>query len=164
VGSPLGREQWDVQSAKREGEDMSTPESPTNGSPPAVPADDTGLDVVTGAFGYSGRDGRQAVITGTGQSARVVTAAALIMAVVFASFILTPDPYIKAIGFSFAVGVLVDAFVVRLTLVPAAMAIIGERVWYHPRWYARRIPDPDIEGEKLERQPAAATAAEPAST
>jgi hypothetical protein len=61
-------------------------------------------------------------------------------------------------------GVLVDAFVVRLTLVPAAMAIIGERVWYHPRWYARRIPDPDIEGEKLERQPAAATAAEPAST
>jgi RND superfamily putative drug exporter len=97
-------------------------------------------------------DARQAVITGAGQSARVVTAAALIMAAVFASFILAPDPITKSIGFSFAVGVLVDAFVVRLTLIPAAMAIIGDRIWYHPRWYARYIPDPDIEGEKLERK------------
>ena len=47
-----------------------------------------------------------------------------------------------------------DAFVVRLTLVPAAMAIIGSRIWYHPRWFARHIPDPDIEGQRLEHQPA----------
>ncbi|MBM9506790.1 MMPL family transporter [Actinacidiphila acididurans] len=96
-------------------------------------------------------DARQAVIVGTGQSARVVTAAALIMAAVFASFLFTPDPMIKSIGFSFAVGVLIDAFVVRLTLVPAAMAIAGKRIWYHPRWYGRLVPDPDIEGEQLER-------------
>jgi len=50
---------------------------------------------------------------------------ALIMAAVFASFMLGPDPIIKSIGFSFALGVLIDAFVVRLTLVPAVMAIVG---------------------------------------
>ncbi|MFF7633300.1 hypothetical protein ACFZB9_09130 [Kitasatospora sp. NPDC008050] len=47
---------------------------------------------------------------------------------------------------------LVDAFVVRLALVPAVMTILGERIWYHPRWYARLVPDPDIEGEKLEEE------------
>ncbi|SHH41009.1 putative drug exporter of the RND superfamily [Jatrophihabitans endophyticus] len=95
-------------------------------------------------------DARQAVVLGTGQSARVVTAAALIMAAVFASFLLGHDPIIKSIGFSFAVGVLVDAFVVRLTLVPAVMAIVGERIWHHPAWFGRLVPDPDIEGERLD--------------
>jgi RND superfamily putative drug exporter len=97
-------------------------------------------------------DARQAVITGTGQSARVVTAAALIMTSVFAAFLLTNDPIIKAIGFSFALGVLLDAFVVRLTLVPAVMAIIGAKVWHHPAWYAKYVPDPDIEGEHLDHR------------
>jgi putative drug exporter of the RND superfamily len=96
-------------------------------------------------------DARQSVILGAGQSARAVTAAALIMAAVFASFLFTDNTLIKAIGFSFAVGVLIDAFIVRLTLIPAAMAIIGERIWYHPHWYATYVPDPDIEGEKLEQ-------------
>jgi RND superfamily putative drug exporter len=64
----------------------------------------------------------------------------------------TNDPTIKAIGFSFAVGVFLDAFVVRLTLVPAVMAIAGARLWYHPRWFARHVPDPDIEGQRLELQ------------
>jgi len=64
----------------------------------------------------------------------------------------TNNPTIKAIGFSFAAGVFLDAFVVRLTLVPAVMAIIGSRLWYHPRWFARRVPDPDIEGHRLERE------------
>jgi putative drug exporter of the RND superfamily len=72
------------------------------------------------------------------------------MAAVFASFILDPDPMIKSIGFTFAVGVLIDAFVVRLTLVPAVMAVAGPRIWYHPRWYEHHVPDPDIEGERLE--------------
>lgn len=94
-------------------------------------------------------DAHQAVIIGTGQSARVVTAAALIMASVFASFMFTSDPIIKSIGFSFSIGVLIDAFVVRLTLVPAVMAIVGARIWHHPAWYERYIPDPDIEGERL---------------
>ena len=85
-------------------------------------------------------------------SARVVTAAALIMFSIFVAFMFTSDPIIKAIGFSFAVGVFLDAFVVRLTLVPAVMAIIGSRLWYHPRWFARHVPDPDIEGERLEHK------------
>ena len=95
-------------------------------------------------------DARQAVILGAGQSARVVTAAALIMTAIFVAVLSTPDPTVQAIGFSFAVGVFIDAFIVRLTLVPAAMAIIGDKIWYHPAWFARYVPDPDIEGERLE--------------
>jgi RND superfamily putative drug exporter len=94
-------------------------------------------------------DARRAVQRGTGHSARVVTAAALIMFSIFVAFMFTKDPTIKAIGFSFAVGVFLDAFVVRLTLVPAVMAIAGSRIWYHPRWFARYVPDPDIEGHRL---------------
>ena len=97
-------------------------------------------------------DARRAVQRGTGQSARVVTAAALIMFSIFVAFMFTSNPTIKAIGFSFAVGVFLDAFVVRLTLVPAVMAIIGSRIWYHPRWYARYVPDPDIEGQALDER------------
>src|SRR5215469_531763 len=97
-------------------------------------------------------DARRAVQRGTGLSARVVTAAAMIMFSIFVAFMFTNDPTIKAIGFSFAAGVFLDAFVVRLTLVPAVMAIIGSRIWYHPRWFARTIPDPDIEGQRLEDQ------------
>jgi putative drug exporter of the RND superfamily len=95
---------------------------------------------------------RRAVERGVGYSARVVTAAALIMFSIFVCFMFTNSPTIKAIGFSFAVGVFLDAFVVRLTLVPAVMAIIGSRIWYHPRWFARYVPDPDIEGQKLARK------------
>src|SRR6266487_144027 len=108
-------------------------------------------------------DARRAVQRGTALSARVVTAAALIMFSIFVAFMFTNDPTIKAIGFSFAVGVFLDAFVVRLTLVPAVMAIAGSRLWYHPRWFARHVPDPDIEGQRLERELAAAELA-PAST
>jgi RND superfamily putative drug exporter len=93
---------------------------------------------------------RRAVQRGVGVSARVVTAAALIMFSIFVSFMLTNDPTIKAIGFSFATGVFLDAFVVRLTLVPAVMAIIGSKLWYHPAWFAKYVPDPDIEGQRLE--------------
>jgi putative drug exporter of the RND superfamily len=90
-----------------------------------------------------------AVARGTGHSARVVTAAALIMFSIFVAFMFTGNPTIKVIGFSFAVGVFLDAFVVRLTLVPAAAAIAGSRIWYHPHWFARYVPDPDIEGHRL---------------
>jgi putative drug exporter of the RND superfamily len=101
-------------------------------------------------------DARRAVQRGTGLSARVVTAAALIMFSIFVAFMFTSDPTIKAIGFSFAAGVFLDALVVRLTLVPAVMAIIGSRIWYHPQWFARHIPDPDIEGQRLDRELAGA--------
>jgi putative drug exporter of the RND superfamily len=89
---------------------------------------------------------------GTGWSARVVTAAAMIMFSIFVAFMFTNDPTIKAIGFSFAAGVFLDAFVVRLTVVPAVMAIVGSRIWYHPAWFARYVPDPDIEGQRLEHR------------
>ncbi|WP_035803086.1 MMPL family transporter [Kitasatospora mediocidica] len=95
---------------------------------------------------------RGAVERGTGLSARVVTAAALIMFSIFVAFMFSKDPTIKAIGFGFAAGVFLDAFVVRLTLVPAVLAIARSKVWYHPQWFARYVPDPDIEGEKLEKQ------------
>ena len=97
-------------------------------------------------------DARGAAQRGTGLAARVVTAAALIMFSIFVAFMVTKDPTIKAIGFSFAVGVFLDAFVVRLTLVPAVMAIAGARIWYHPKWFAKYVPDPDIEGARLERR------------
>lgn len=97
-------------------------------------------------------DARRAVQRGTGLSARVVTAAAMIMFSIFVAFMFTSNPTIKALGFSFAAGVFLDAFVVRLTLVPAVMAIAGPRIWYHPHWFARHIPDPDIEGQRLDRE------------
>ncbi|WP_333771367.1 MMPL family transporter, partial [Streptomyces sp. IBSBF 2435] len=95
---------------------------------------------------------RAAAAAGTGLSARVVTAAALIMASIFVAVMLSPDPITKAIGFSFAVGVFIDAFVVRLALVPAFMAVAGNKIWHHPKWFGRLVPDPDIEGEKLEER------------
>src|SRR5258707_8431146 len=74
----------------------------------------------------------------------------MIMFSIFVAFMFTSDPTIKAIGFSFAAGVFLDAFVVRLTLVPAVMAIVRSKLWYHPEWFARYIPDPDIEGQRLD--------------
>jgi RND superfamily putative drug exporter len=103
-------------------------------------------------------DARGAVERGTGLAARVVTAAALIMFTIFVAFMFTNDPTIKAIGFSFAAGVFLDAFVVRLTLVPATMAIIRSKLWYHPQWFAKYVPDPDIEGAKLQEKYFAAPA------
>jgi uncharacterized membrane protein YdfJ with MMPL/SSD domain len=92
---------------------------------------------------------REAVVTGYGQSGRVVIAAATIMIAVFAAFILDPSPITKSIGLSLAFGVLVDAFVVRLTLVPAVMALLGRRAWALPRRLERLVPHVDIEGERL---------------
>ncbi len=94
-------------------------------------------------------DARKSIVTGYGQSGRVVTAAAVIMTGVFAAFLLDPDPVIKSIGLSLAFGVVADAFIVRLTLVPAVMALLGRRAWALPRRLERVVPDVDIEGEAL---------------
>jgi RND superfamily putative drug exporter len=94
-------------------------------------------------------DPREAIVTGFGQSGRVVTAAAIIMVAVFGAFLLDPDPVIKSIGLSLAFGVLADAFLVRLTLVPAVMALLGRSAWKLPRRMERVVPDVDIEGEHL---------------
>jgi putative drug exporter of the RND superfamily len=99
-------------------------------------------------FVHSGR-ARESVVTGYGHSGRVVTAAAVIMTVVFGAFVLDIDPVVKSIGLSLAVGVLADAFVVRLTLVPAVMALLGRRAWWLPRRLGRIVPNVDLEGEKL---------------
>ncbi|MFI9102264.1 MMPL family transporter [Streptomyces fildesensis] len=104
-------------------------------------------------------DALKAVERGTGLAARVVTAAALIMFSIFVAFMFTDDPIVKAIGFSFAAGVFLDAFVVRLTLVPAFMAIIRAKIWYHPKWFGRYIPDLDIEGDRLQHRQGASGAA-----
>jgi RND superfamily putative drug exporter len=99
-----------------------------------------------------GDTARQATISGMGHGARVVTAAALIMTSVFAGFVLIDDPIIKSMGFALALGVAVDAFVVRLTIVPAVMSLLGRAAWWLPRWLDRALPNVDIEGEKLRRQ------------
>ena len=90
--------------------------------------------------------------TASATRARVVTAAALIMISVFAGFILPDDPIIKSIGFAFAIGILIDAFLVRMTLIPALMTLLGARAWWLPRRLDRLIPDLDIEGAALERR------------
>jgi putative drug exporter of the RND superfamily len=102
------------------------------------------------SFVHSGRS-RESIVTGFGQSGRVVVAAALIMIGVFGGFVLDNDPIVKSIGLSLAVGVLADAFVVRMTLVPAVMALLGRSAWRLPSWLARVLPNLDIEGEKLMR-------------
>jgi putative drug exporter of the RND superfamily len=99
-------------------------------------------------FVHSGEP-RDSVVTGYRQSGRVVTAAALIMISVFGSYVLDVDPVVKAIGLSLAVGVLLDAFVVRMTLVPAAMTLMGRSAWWLPKRLDRAMPNLDIEGEKL---------------
>jgi RND superfamily putative drug exporter len=71
------------------------------------------------------------------------------MASVFAGFIMVHDPIIKAIGFGLTIGVLIDAFVVRMTLVPAVLSLLGNRAWYFPKWLDRLTPKVDIEGESL---------------
>jgi putative drug exporter of the RND superfamily len=93
----------------------------------------------------------RAVTEGFRHGARVVTGAALIMGAVFSGFILGDDAIIKSIGFALAFGVLVDAFVVRMTLIPALMGLLGERAWWLPRWLDRGLPRVDIEGEGLKR-------------
>lgn len=92
---------------------------------------------------------RQSVVHGFDQASRVVVAAAIIMVAVFSGFIFSHDIMIKQIGFALAAGILIDAFLVRLTLVPALMAAFDERAWWLPRWLDHLLPDLDIEGDKL---------------
>ena len=97
------------------------------------------------------RDPIAAVHAGSRNAGRVVTAAALIMFSVFASFITGDSMILKQIAFALAVGVLIDAFVVRMTFVPAVLALTGRAAWWLPGWLDRRLPNLDIEGEKLQQ-------------
>lgn len=98
-----------------------------------------------------GMSAREAVIDGFRNSARVVTAAALIMISVFGGFMLMDEPIIQSMGFALAVAVFFDAFVVRMALIPALMFLMGEKAWYLPKWLDRILPKVDVEGEGLQR-------------
>ncbi|MFH8439798.1 MMPL family transporter [Streptomyces sp. NPDC018026] len=100
-----------------------------------------------------GRSPKESVVSGFEHSARVVTAAAVVMISVFAAFLGSEEQILKTIGFGLAAAVLFDAFVVRMTLVPAVLALLGRRAWRLPRWLDRLVPDLDIEGERLGRSP-----------
>lgn len=96
-----------------------------------------------------GHHGRESVVHGYNQASRVVVAAAVIMVSVFAGFIFAHDIMIKQIGFALAIGILIDAFIVRMALVPAVMAIFGDKAWWLPKWMDRMLPNLDVEGDKL---------------
>jgi putative drug exporter of the RND superfamily len=96
-----------------------------------------------------GEPARQAVVTGFRHSSRVVVAAALIMMAVFAGFVGADLAMVKMIGFSLTAAVLFDAFVVRMAVVPAVLALLGERAWSLPRWLDRVLPRVDVEGTAL---------------
>jgi RND superfamily putative drug exporter len=98
----------------------------------------------------------ESVTEGFRHSARVVAAAALIMVAVFAGFVSEEDSMIKMIRFGLASAVLLDAFVVRMALVPAVLALLGHRAWWLPAWLDRLLPRVDVEGEALHRRPAGA--------
>ncbi|GGW81600.1 MMPL family transporter [Streptomyces griseoloalbus] len=91
----------------------------------------------------------QAVVTGFRYSARVVTAAAVIMMAVFSGFIGSSDSMVRMIGFGLAIAVLFDAFVVRMAIVPAVLALLGKKAWWLPTWLDRALPNVDVEGEAL---------------
>jgi len=96
-----------------------------------------------------GHPGVAGVVDGFRGAARVVVAAAIIMISVFSGFIFGDDTMIKQIGFALAFGILIDAFVVRMTLIPAVMALAGEKAWWLPKWLDKVLPNLDVEGDKL---------------
>ncbi|ACU97416.1 MMPL family transporter [Saccharomonospora viridis] len=96
-----------------------------------------------------GESAHEAIVTGFKHGARVVTAAALIMISVFAGFIGSDESMIKMIGFGLAIAVLFDAFVVRMTIVPAVLALLGKAAWWFPRPLDKFLPNVDVEGERL---------------
>ncbi|MEV4786656.1 MMPL family transporter [Streptomyces tuirus] len=91
----------------------------------------------------------QAVVTGFRHGARVVTAAAVIMMAVFAGFIGSSESMVKMIGFGLAIAVFFDAFIVRMAIVPAVLALLGRTAWWLPKWLDRALPNVDVEGEGL---------------
>jgi RND superfamily putative drug exporter len=115
---------------------------------------------------HAGEGNKSSVVSGLVTSARVITAAALIMVFVFGSFVLNGDPTVKQFGVGLAVAVILDATVVRCLLVPALMVLVGKRNWYMPRWLDRATPRISIEGAEFfaRRDRAPERAAEPAVT
>ncbi|WP_338672282.1 MMPL family transporter [Streptomyces sp. SCSIO 30461] len=101
------------------------------------------------AYVHGERPG-QAIVTGFRHGARVVTAAAVIMIAVFAGFIGSTEQMVKMIGFGLAIAVLFDAFIVRMAIVPAVLALLGGKAWWLPSWLDKALPSVDVEGERLQ--------------
>jgi RND superfamily putative drug exporter len=104
-------------------------------------------------------DPHRAVAVGIGATARVITTAAAIMVVVFASFVLSTDPTVKMLAIGMAFAVLIDASLVRMILVPSVMALLDSRAWWMPRWLEPVVPHLQLE----EGSAAPASAAEQAT-
>ncbi|MFM2024787.1 MAG: hypothetical protein RLZZ56_800 [Actinomycetota bacterium] len=98
-----------------------------------------------------GESPKDAVNHGLKLSRSVVLAAASIMVSVFGSFMFSESTMIRPIGFALGAGVLFDAFIVRLLLMPAALTVLGKAAWWIPKWLDRILPDVDVEGAQLER-------------
>ncbi|WP_405159494.1 MMPL family transporter [Nocardia sp. NBC_01499] len=96
-----------------------------------------------------GKSPKEAMIHGYHHGARVVTSAAIIMISVFGSFLLETDVTAKMMGFALAAGVLFDAFLVRMVLIPSLLALMGKWAWWMPAWLDKIVPDIDVEGAKL---------------
>lgn len=99
-----------------------------------------------------GAPAKLAVAQGFRAGRTVVIAAAIIMVAVFGGFIASDSVMIKSMGFGLALGVLLDAIVVRMLLVPALMHLVGRGAWWLPKWLDRIIPNVDVEGSALERR------------
>ncbi|WP_069162096.1 MMPL family transporter [Nocardia altamirensis] len=97
----------------------------------------------------NGKSPKDAVVAGYHHGARVVTSAAVIMISVFGSFLLETDVTAKSFGFALAAGVLFDAFIVRMILIPSLLVLMGKWSWWMPQWLDRILPDIDVEGAKL---------------
>ena len=90
-------------------------------------------------------DTRRAVADGLAKTARVITAAAAIMVVVFLAFVASPEVFLKLFGIGLASAIFLDATVVRMVLVPAVMQLLGSRNWWIPDWLERVLPRLDVE-------------------
>jgi RND superfamily putative drug exporter len=97
-------------------------------------------------------DNASAVADGLAATARVITAAALIMVAVFGSFVAGDDRTIKLFGLGLAVAVLIDATLVRMVLVPATMELLGDRNWWIPKWLDRVLPRINVEGRSAQSE------------
>jgi len=95
------------------------------------------------------RDTRRAVDEGLASTGRVITAAGAIMIVVFGAFVLSPERMLQQFGLGLAVAILLDAFLIRCLIVPAVMALLGERAWWMPVWLRRRMPRVALEPREV---------------
>ncbi|MEU6738312.1 MMPL family transporter [Streptosporangium sandarakinum] len=99
-----------------------------------------------------GSPARLAVMQGLRAGRSVVVAAGIIMVAVFGGFVFSESIIIRSVGFGLAFGVLLDAFIVRLLLMPALMHLLGKSAWWIPKWLDRIMPNVDVEGAALERR------------